>query len=116
MHPLVGPVLLGTGRQNPLVLQAQPDPPHVELGEAVDARGGEGDAVVGANSARQPVLAKEAIEDGADALALGGEQGRCYTASPRIGTSSHQSPPRTRTQLTIVKVLQGFQPLMRRCS
>src|SRR5713101_3015178 len=40
----------------------------------MDAGGGEGDAVVGANGPRQPVLAKEALEDGADALALGREQ------------------------------------------
>src|SRR5437867_3953231 len=41
MHPLVGPVLLRTGGQNPLMLQAQPDPPDVELREAVDAGRGE---------------------------------------------------------------------------
>src|SRR3990170_5422765 len=41
MHPLVGPVLLGTGRQDPLVLNPEPDPPHVELREAVDAAAGE---------------------------------------------------------------------------
>src|SRR6266446_1749486 len=74
MHPFVGAVLLRTGGQNPLVLNAQPDPPHVELREAVDAAGGERHAVVGANGPRQPVLAKEAIEGGSDALALGREQ------------------------------------------
>ncbi len=74
MHPLVGPVLLGTGGQNPLVLNAQPYPPYVELREAVDADGGERHAVVDANSPGQPVLAKEAIEEGADALAPGREQ------------------------------------------
>jgi hypothetical protein len=36
--------------------------------------GGEGHAVVGADRAWQAILAKEAIEDGAHALALGGEQ------------------------------------------
>jgi hypothetical protein len=73
MHPFVGAVLLGTSGQDPLMLDAQPHPPHVELREAVDAGGGERHAIVGANGARQPVLAKEAIEDGADALALGRE-------------------------------------------
>ena len=74
MHPFVGAVLLGTGGQDSLVLNAEAQPPHVELREAVDTGRGERHAVVGANGARQPVLAKEAIEDGADALALGREQ------------------------------------------
>ena len=34
----------------------------------------EGDSIVGANRVRQPVLAKQPIEDGAHALAFGGEQ------------------------------------------
>src|SRR4030095_9097682 len=59
---------------DPLVLNAEADPPDVELREAVDARGGERHPIVGPNGARQSVLAKETIEDGADPLALGGEQ------------------------------------------
>jgi len=74
MHPFVGPVLLGTGGQDPLVLNAEADPPHVELRKAVDAGGGERHPVVGANGAGQPVLAKEAIEDGADAPPFSREQ------------------------------------------
>jgi len=74
MHPLVGPVLLGTGGQDPLMLDAQPYPPDVELREAVDAGGGKRHAVVGAKGPRQAVLAEEAIEDGSDARALGREQ------------------------------------------
>jgi hypothetical protein len=74
MHPRVGTVLLGAGGQDPLVLNAQPDPPHVELRQPVNAAGGKRHAVVRANGARQPVLAEEAVEDRADALALGREQ------------------------------------------
>ena len=74
MHPFVGAVLLWTRRQDPLVLNAQPDPPHVELREAVDAGGGERHPVVGADGARQPVLAEEALENGPDAHALGRQQ------------------------------------------
>jgi hypothetical protein len=28
VHPFVGAILLGVGRQDPLMLNAQPDPPH----------------------------------------------------------------------------------------
>jgi hypothetical protein len=44
-----------------------------ELREAVDTGGGERHAVVSANGPRQAVLAKEAIENGPDTLALGRE-------------------------------------------
>ncbi len=71
MHPFVGAVLLGTGGQDPLVLNAQQQPPHVELRETVDPRRGERHPVVGANGSRQAVLPEEAIEDGPDAEALG---------------------------------------------
>ena len=56
------------------MLNAQAQPPHVELRQAVDAGRGEGHAVVGANRAGQAVLAEQPVEDGADAVALGGEQ------------------------------------------
>ncbi len=62
MHPFVSAVLLGTGREDPLVLNA------------VNPGGRERHPVVGTNDARQPVLAEEALEDRADALALGREQ------------------------------------------
>lgn len=57
MHPFVRPVLPGRGGEDALMLNAQPQPPDVELGDPVDPSGGEGDAVVGTNGARQPVLA-----------------------------------------------------------
>jgi hypothetical protein len=87
VHPLVSTVLLRVSGQDPLMLDAQPEPPHVQLREAVDAGGGEGHAVIGANGARQPVLPKEPIEDGAHAHAFGGEQAvtRQQIASVLVG-------------------------------
>ena len=53
MHSFVGAVLLGTAGQDPLMLNAQPHPAHLELREAVDARGSERYAIVSANGAGQ---------------------------------------------------------------
>lgn len=74
MNSLMGAVLLGVSGQDPLMLDAQPEPPDVELREAVDAGGCEGHAAIGAKGARPPVIAKKPLEDGPDALALGREQ------------------------------------------
>ena len=74
MHPLVGAVLLGVGGQDPLVLNAQAHPPDIELREAMDARRGERDPVVGPDGPRPAVLTEEPIENRADALALGRQQ------------------------------------------
>src|SRR5438552_4157293 len=74
VHPLVSTVLLWMRGQDALVLDAEPQPPDVETREPVDAGGGEGHAVIGANGAGQPVLPKEPIENGVDAVALGGQQ------------------------------------------
>ncbi len=63
-HPVVGAVVLGMSGQDPLMLNAQPDPPDVELRQAVNARGGKRHPVVRPDRGRQPVLAKEALEDG----------------------------------------------------
>jgi len=71
VHPFMGAVLLRMGGEDALVLNAEPQPPDVELRESMDAGGGEGHAVVGANGPRQAVLAKEAIEDGTHAVAPG---------------------------------------------
>src|SRR5215813_5967306 len=71
VHPLMRAVLLRMRRQRALVLNAEPQPPDVELREAVEAGGGEGRAIVGANGARQAVFAKESVEDWAHAFALG---------------------------------------------
>ena len=70
MHPLVGPVLLRMRREDPLVLNTQAEPPHIELGEPVNAGRGKGNPVVRADRPRQPVLAKEALEDRAHRVAL----------------------------------------------
>ena len=57
------PFSWGRGRVNALMLDAEPHPPYVELREAVDAVGGEGHTVVGADRARQAELPKSALED-----------------------------------------------------
>src|SRR5207237_9201684 len=59
---------------DPLVLNAQAQPPDVELRQPVNAVRGEGDPVVGANRARQPILAKQAIEDRAHPVSFRREQ------------------------------------------
>jgi hypothetical protein len=74
VHPLVRPVLLGVGGQDPLVLNAHTQPPHVELREAMNPGRGEGDAVVGADGARQAGRAKEPVEDRAPAEAFRREE------------------------------------------
>src|SRR3989475_2756904 len=62
VHAFVGAVLVRRGWEDPLVVNAQAQPPHVELREPVNSRRGEGHAVVGANRAGQAILAKEAVE------------------------------------------------------
>src|SRR2546429_4081016 len=74
VHPLVSTVLLWMRGQDALMLDTEPQPPDVETRKPVDAGGGEGHAVIGANGAGQPVLPKEPIENGVDAVALGGKQ------------------------------------------
>src|SRR5256885_6421214 len=73
VHPLVSTVLLWMRGQDALMLDTEPQPPDVETSKPVDAGGGEGHAVIGANGAGQPVLPKEPIENGVDAVALGGK-------------------------------------------
>jgi len=76
MHPFVRAVLLGLGGEDALVLNAQAQPPDVELGEPgepMNAGGAEGDAIAGADGARQSVFAKQAVEDGAHPVAFGRE-------------------------------------------
>src|SRR5262245_8979113 len=70
----MGAVLVGRGGENPLVLNAQAQPPPVERREPVDAAGGEGHPVVGANGAGQPVLPGQPLEDRAHAVASRREQ------------------------------------------
>jgi len=65
MHPLVPTVLLRMARLDPLDLNAQSQPPHRELAQVIERRGRrEGDAVVGANDARQAEFFEGALEDG----------------------------------------------------
>src|SRR5262245_53591960 len=71
VHALVGAVLLRLARKDPLVLNPQPHPPHIQLRQSVDTRRRERDAIVGADRARQTILAKEPVEDGTHAVAFG---------------------------------------------
>ena len=90
VHALVRPVLLGMGRQNPLVLNAEPHPPDVELREAVDAGRGEGDAVVGANGGRQAVLVKDLLKDMPSARALRRPKPPTFEEVARVQVSNRQ--------------------------
>jgi hypothetical protein len=54
VHPFVGAVLLGLSGQDPLVLNAEAQPPDIELREAVNAGGREGDAIVGGIARGRP--------------------------------------------------------------
>ncbi len=75
-HALVAPVLLGAARLDALDGDAQPEPPHGELGEVVEAVGaGEGQAVVGADGRGQAALAEELPAGLEGALFLGGFKG-----------------------------------------
>ncbi len=76
VHALVAPVLLGAARLDALDGDAQPEPPHGELGEVVEAVGaGEGQAVVGADGRGQAALAEELPAGLEGALFLGGFKG-----------------------------------------
>src|SRR5437016_13479985 len=63
VHPLVAAVLLRLARLDPLDADAEADQPGGELGEAAQAGGGEGRAVVGADRLREPVLAESRLEN-----------------------------------------------------
>ena len=63
MHPLMGAVLLRTTGMNPLMLDAEPHPPHVQIREPVDRLRRERHAVVRADGAWQPVLTERPLED-----------------------------------------------------
>jgi len=74
MHALVRTILLRMRGQDPLVLNAEPQPPYIERRQAVKRHRCEGHAVVGANGPRQPVGAEQTIEDRADAGAIRRQQ------------------------------------------
>jgi hypothetical protein len=67
----LGAVLLRVARQDPLVLNAQAHPPHIQVGKPVNAGGGEGDAIVGADGVRKAVLAEQPVEDRVHTVAFG---------------------------------------------
>src|SRR5258708_6157514 len=74
VHAFVGGVVLGGGGSRALVLDAEAHPPDVELREAVNAGGGKGHTVVGADRVWQAVHAKGLLEAGPHADAFRGEQ------------------------------------------
>ena len=84
VHPLVRPILLRMRRQNALVLDAEPEPPHIEGRQTMNRHRGEGHAVVGADRAGQSVLPKQPVEDGPDALPSGGQQAVTGQQIPRV--------------------------------
>ena len=90
MHALVRAVLLRVGRQDPLMLNPQAEPPHIERRQAVQRRGGEGHAVVGAHRARQAVLAEQPIEDRAHADAARRQQAVARQQEARVLVGDRQ--------------------------
>ena len=64
MHALVRAVLLRMGGQDPLRLDAEPNPPHAQRRQPVQAGRRERHAVVGADRAREPIVAEQPLEDG----------------------------------------------------
>ena len=65
VYALVAAVLLGMTRLDALDLDAEPQPPDGKLGKVEERIGaGEGDTIVGADSAWQAALAKELLEGG----------------------------------------------------
>ena len=70
VHAFMRAVLPRRRRVNALMLDAEPHPPHVELGETVDATRGEGDPVLRPHRARQAELPRGALEDGPGPVAF----------------------------------------------
>src|SRR5947199_2526359 len=67
MHPLMHPVLLRRTALDPLRANAEVQPPDRERRQAAErVRGREGNAVIGANDARQPVVGEAALKAARD--------------------------------------------------
>src|SRR5206468_5439602 len=74
VHPFVGAVLLRRRGSGTLMLNAEPEPPDIELRQAMNPRRRERDAIVGADRVRQTLLAEQAGDDRSHAESLGREQ------------------------------------------
>src|SRR5262249_49547588 len=70
VHPFMGSVLLRMRGQDPLMLNAEAQPPHVQLRQPVQAGRGERHAVVGADRAGETAFTEQAFEDGPHAWSL----------------------------------------------
>lgn len=86
----MGSVLLRVRREDPLVLNAQAEPPHVELGEPVNPGRGKGHAIVRADRPGQPVLAKEPLEDRTHPVTLHREQAVARQEIPGVLVGDRQ--------------------------
>jgi hypothetical protein len=65
VHTLVATVLLRMARLDALDRNAEPEPPHRQLGEIEQGIGtGKGHAIVGADGQRQAALAEQALKGG----------------------------------------------------
>src|SRR5438132_13201101 len=65
MHPLMATVLLRMTWRDPLQLDAQAEPPHRELAEAIEGmRGGKRQPVIGSNLLRETKFFERALENG----------------------------------------------------
>ena len=83
--PFMTAILLGPPRLNPLVPEAELDPPDTELREATEGRRGKGRAVIGANRLRPPLLAEQTLEDGLGLHRRRGESGCAAQQIARVG-------------------------------
>ena len=90
MHALVSAVFLRRGGSDPLMQDAQPQPPDVEPPESVQTSGGEGHPVVGADGSRQPVLPEGPLEDRSGALGLEVRQSAAAQEIPGVLIADRQ--------------------------
>jgi hypothetical protein len=86
----VGAVLLGVGGQDALMLNPQPQPPDIELGEAVDPARGERDPVVGPDRLGEAEGPEGLLEDGAHPAPFRGAEPLTRQQVPRVLIGNRQ--------------------------
>lgn len=87
---LVCPVLLWAPRFKALRAAAKRDPPHGELAQAAEGRGGEWRAVVRAHRVGQAIVREQGREDGAGLHLLGREPRRATSEKAAVGVGHRQ--------------------------
>lgn len=90
MHAFVRAVLLRRGGPNSLMLDAETQPPHVELREAMETAARKRHPVIRPNGAWQPIVAKEPIEDRAGSVAVDRQQSVAREEIPTMEVRDRQ--------------------------